>query len=214
MNFKKEDYETGDILLFSDKTFIPSKMIEFFTDSKYSHVGMVLKDPLFIDEKLNGLYILESTGFSDINDVEDNEKKLGVQIRELNKVCEEYNGAVFHRKLITVRDEEFYRRFSEAHEVIHNKPYDVRPVDWIKALIDVDVRKVNDTKRFFCSALVAYVYDKLGLIKGEVVWDLIRPVDFGTENIKKKRLEFNCVLKDEEVIKGYESYCHYLYNTY
>jgi hypothetical protein len=223
-------FETGDIILFSDKTFIPSRLIEYFTDSKYSHIGVVLKDPIYINPSFmdiksykhdesckyeKGLYILESTGLSSITDIEDSKCKFGVQIRKLEDVCKNYDGAIFWRKLNTTRDNDFYTKISEIHKIVHGKPYDINPIDWISTLFDVNLGTTRLTNRFFCSALVAYIYTKLGFISDNTHWSIIRPKDFGTESQTNNRIQFtNCTLDDECIIKVYDSYVHYIYSTY
>ena len=72
--------DTGDIILFSGN-YILSKAIEFVTDSVYSHVAVIIKNPKFIDKELeDGLYIIES-GTESITDPENNRKKFGVQLK-------------------------------------------------------------------------------------------------------------------------------------
>ena len=51
--------ETGDLILFHNTASI-SCCIECFTCSKYSHIGMVLKDPIYFNKNLKGLYLWES----------------------------------------------------------------------------------------------------------------------------------------------------------
>ena len=101
-----ELFETGDVLLYSNKTFIPSLLVEDFTHSKYSHAGMILKDPVFPNDTLKGLYILESTGYIKAKDVEDHKDKIGVQINKLSKVYDITNGDIvlYWRRLVTNRD--------------------------------------------------------------------------------------------------------------
>ena len=41
---KIDELETGDIILFSGNYFL-SYIVEYFTNSIYSHVGVVLKNP-------------------------------------------------------------------------------------------------------------------------------------------------------------------------
>lgn len=91
-------FDTGDILLFGSKKSKLSELIEWWCDSKWSHVGIILKDPKFIDYKLKGYYLLES-GYEDFVDAEDNIKKYGVQIVPLEKVFQEYNGYIYWRQL-------------------------------------------------------------------------------------------------------------------
>ncbi|VBB18501.1 hypothetical protein YASMINEVIRUS_964 [Yasminevirus sp. GU-2018] len=212
---RSDEYDTGDILLFSDKTFIPSRLIEWFTDSKYSHAGIILRDPVYINPEMKGLYLFESTGLTDIVDCEDNKLKTGVQIRKLEDVYKEYNGAVFWRKLHVDRNEKFYQTIADVHKTLHNKPYDTNPKDWIESLLDVTVGSAQLTSRFFCSAMVTYVYDKLGLVDKGTPWTIIRPKDLGTENEATNRVKIiNCTLDKEFVIKGYDAYVHYIYSTY
>lgn len=212
---KMDEYETGDILLFSDKSFIPSRLIEYFTDSKYSHTGIVLKDPVAINSNLDkGLYLLESTGLTDIADSEDKKLKSGVQIRRLEDVYAEYNGAIFWRKLNTQRDEKFYQTLIDAHQIVHNKPYDMNPKDWMESLLNIKLGDVQLTSRFFCSALVTYFYDRWGFVDRSTPWTIIRPKDLGTENLTTNRLKLLCDIDKEFVIKNYDSYVHYIYYTY
>ena len=212
---KIEEFDTGDIILFSDITYIPSRIIEWVTGSKYSHVGIILKDPTFINPLLKGLYILESTGLSSIVDSEDNKRKTGVQIRKLENVCNDYNGAIFWRKLHALRDEEFKRKITEIHTKVHDKPYDVQPIDWLKSMFNDRYGSLQITSRFFCSALVTYIYDVLGFVASNTPWTIIRPKDLGTENLATNRIKFvNCIVDNEVMIKSYDSYVHYLYNTY
>ena len=86
-NNYKDILDTGDIILFSGN-YIVSKAIEFITGSIYSHVGVVIKNPKFIDKNLeDGLYIIES-GTESINDPENNRKKFGVQLTKLDYIIE------------------------------------------------------------------------------------------------------------------------------
>lgn len=210
-----EEFDTGDIILFSDITYIPSRIIEWVTGSKYSHVGIVLKDPTYINPLLKGLYIFESTGLSPIVDSEDNKRKTGVQIRKLENVLDDYNGAIYWRKLHTQRNEAFIQKIIEIHNKVHDKPYDVQPIDWLKSMFDNRRGDSQIISRFFCSALVTYIYDVLGFVPPDTPWSIIRPKDLGTENVGTNRIKFiNCILDNEIMIKSYESYVHYLYNTY
>ena len=52
---KIDELETGDIILFSGNYFL-SYIVEYFTKSIYSHVGVVLKNPNLGDAKFKGIY--------------------------------------------------------------------------------------------------------------------------------------------------------------
>jgi hypothetical protein len=158
---------------------------------------------------------MESTGLTDIPDIEDKKLVSGVQIRPLLDVCKEYNGAIFWRQLHMERDDKFNQTILETFQASHNKPYDINPKDWIEAMLNIRIGGEQLTSRFFCSALVTYVYDKLGLVAENTPWTIIRPKDLGTEDEASNRIKIiNCTLDKEIVIKRYESYLHYVYHTY
>ena len=80
MNLKDEaSLQTGDILLFRGTSWV-SWLVEWFGVSRYSHVGMVIKNPQFMNLDLeDGTYILESS-WNNTPDVEDHQMKMGVQL--------------------------------------------------------------------------------------------------------------------------------------
>ena len=53
--------KTGDLILFDNGGCnIFSMLIKYFTQSEITHIGMILKDPDFIDPPLQGYYVWES----------------------------------------------------------------------------------------------------------------------------------------------------------
>lgn len=179
--------KTGDILLCDyDNTSGPmgwfSWMIKSFTKSNYSHVAMVLKNPTFIHPSLTGLYVWESS-YEGTPDPQDGKVKLGVQITPLGHFIDYYkkHGYVVYRKLIGPSEYFKLTTFIQIHDVVYNKPYDMAPRDWINALKrrDSDPQK---TSRFWCSALIGYIYSKLGLIDSKVDWSILRASDFSSES--------------------------------
>lgn len=182
----QQEIDTGDILLFRG-TSIVSRLLEYFGKSKYSHVGMVLKNPTYIHPELqDGLYILESSS-NDTPDVEDHRFKIGVQIHRLEDVLNEFpQGSVYVRHLDFQRDETFYQHLTSVHSEVHNKPYDVNPVDWLRAEWNlIHPFPINSsyqkTGSFWCSALLCYLYSKLGFLETETDWSLIAPREFSSE---------------------------------
>jgi len=191
--------KTGDLFLFHEKTSIFGKLIQYFTGSNYCHVGMILKDPTFTKTPLVGLFFWES---SDENclDVEDHQFKIGVEIVELEKMLDNSRNSVdlYYRKLhtsIPIAEE----ALKEIHDVVHNKPYDIVPKDWIEAYIGVD-DEPQKTDRFWCSALVGYIYTKLGFLPPDTDWSIMRPSDFSSEN--KLELYNGAYLEDEILIEN------------
>ena len=200
MNLDK--LETGDIILFNNtdnsgffKYF--SDLIKFGTHSNYTHIGMVLKDPTFFNEDLKGLYFWESS-WENINDVQDNEIKLGVQIVPLEEVIEKNSDIMIARKVNCDKNLFNDKVLREINDVVHNKPYDIVPRDWLNAFL----RRDNDpqkTDRFWCSALVGYIYTKVGILHESTDWSILRPSDFA---LNSENLSFNedCNLADNEFL--------------
>ena len=64
-----EDYKTGDLLLFDFENYYGlgffSFLVKFVTKSKYSHIGMILKDPDFLDTPLKGYYLKGVQNFNE-----------------------------------------------------------------------------------------------------------------------------------------------------
>jgi len=204
----KYNFDTGDILLFHNNNNFSSwtsafysiftNIITFFTQSKYSHIGIIIKDPQFTTPPKKGLYLLESS-CENIPDSENNEYKIGVQLQELDTILNEYiNGQVYWRKLNCIRDKIFYTRLAEAHNTVHNRPYDVIPTDWLKAVLHINTGNIHRKKTFWCSALVAYIYVVWGFLKPETPWTLVSPKMLGTESNNKHEVEFiNCTIDKE-----------------
>ena len=197
------DLKTGDILLFDYEAGgifgLFTRLIQYFTKSKFSHVAMVLKDPSFIHPSLKGYYIWESS-WEGKPDPQDGKIKLGVQITPFDEIYEHYKekkSSIYVRR-VNCNPELFNdSKLKEIHDVVYNKPYDIVPKDWLEAIErkDSDPQK---TDRFWCSALVGYIYTKAGLIDEKTDWSVLRASDFSLEY--KDILTFNegCSLEDKE----------------
>ena len=213
MNFDTSQFRTGDMLLFHHEQdyngcfncFFScfTGLIELFTQSKYSHAAIIIRDPDFTDPPLKGLYVLESS-FETFPDAEDNKYKLGVELEEFDKVISaaKPDETIYWRRLNCVRDENFYKILNETHSIVHNKPYDLFPPDWFNALIHnkyaTDGQTIN---RFWCSALVAYVYVQWGFLPQTTQWTYVTPKMLGSEMPDKYKLKYsNCFLEKERRI--------------
>jgi hypothetical protein len=209
---KVSELETGDIVLF-DTRFFYSKWIEYFTQSRYSHVGIILKNPTWIDEKLTApLYMLESGGET-FPDAETGKIKFGVQIVDFDKILSKYfdqgYGTIYVRKLSLKLDmEKFKLDIKNAYFQVFDKPYDINPIDWLNAYLDLNkdiennddlTNKYQKTCSFWCSALVSYIYVKANLLDNNIPWTIISPSDFCCNY---NRLEFkNCLLDGDKILK-------------
>lgn len=192
--------QTGDIVLFKGRTII-SYLLEYFGRSPYSHVGIIIRNPSFLNKDLeDGIYLLES-GWNGIPDSESGTPKVGVQIHFLQDILDECkSGTVFVRKVNCVRNASFYQTLQNVHREILNKPYDLKPWDWLMGLYAEHHQVPLDpayqrTDSFWCSALLAYVYEKLNLIQ-PVNWSLIAPREFSDAG----KLQFMCDVDKETLL--------------
>ena len=202
-----ESFRTGDILLCSTRSPPPPSgtariatglmgmfdaLIRQFTQSHITHVAMVLKDPSFMaTPPLQGLYVWESSYEPGIPDPQDgNACKIGVRMTPLDAFLESIEkggGHVLVRKVWT-RDQETYeatfsnRTLKKIHDVVYDKPYDIVPRDWIEAAFDPSVCSHSTTDRFWCSAFVAYILVRCGVLSKNTQWTVTRPSAFSIES--------------------------------
>jgi len=194
--------KTGDLLLFNNHSGgifgAFTSLIKWGTHSNYTHIGMVLKDPTFIHPSLRGLYVWEST-FNGSPDPQDNKIKLGVQITPLHECLAFEKRSVFLRR-INSNDVFTDDKLREIHKVVYEKPYDIAPKDWIQAFFRYD-SVPQKTDRFWCSALVGYIYTKIGILDPNTDWSILRPSDFSLvgENLVYKD-DNHYIAKNEEKI--------------
>ena len=197
-----ENLNTGDILLFESNSKglfgLLSSLIKLGTSSNYTHVGMVLSNPTFINEDLKGLYLWESV-YDGKPDPQDGKIKLGVKLTPLEQVFNEYkNGHIYLRKIkfncsnsklknfkdfvnnISRRNVFNKEKLLEIHNVVYDKPYDIVPLDWLEALFNYDSNP-QKISRFWCSALLGYIYTKLGILKKNTDWSKMKPCDFSED---------------------------------
>jgi hypothetical protein len=183
-----DSLKTGDLLLFNNKSsgffgFFTS-LIKWGTHSNYSHVAMILKDPYFINPALKGLYVWESS-FNGTPDPQDNKIKLGVQITPLHELINEYQktgGSIFIRKVKSKCELSTNDIFNDnilriIHNTVYDKPYDIVPKDWIEAFFKYDDTP-QKTSRFWCSALVGFIYTRIGILNETTDWSVLTPNDF------------------------------------
>ena len=185
-----KSFKTGDILLYNNHsggwfgTF--TNLIKWGTHSNYTHVALVLKDPTFINSNLRGLYVWEST-YDGHKDPQDGKVKFGVKLTPLHESLAFEDRSVFLRRLSCPEGTFNEKTLKEVHKVVYDKPYDVVLRDWIEAFFQVD-DSPQKTDRFWCSALVGYIYTKCGILSENTDWSKLRPCDF---SLSSENLSFN-----------------------
>uniref|UniRef100_A0A6C0E6R2 Peptidase n=1 Tax=viral metagenome TaxID=1070528 RepID=A0A6C0E6R2_9ZZZZ len=202
----KLDLKTGDILLMGTKNFWFSRIIEMVSQSQWSHVGMILKNPTWIDPSLVGYYLWQS-GTEDFPDVESGKKKFGVRLDDLVEVLSTYDGYAAVRKLnIPNEIPDMNNKLVQIHKDIKDKPYDLDILDFLCAREGVQRSSSwlsnfsRKTNTFFCSAMVSYIYCKLGLLPKDTEWSECEPKTFSEQN-KFLKLELNATLDPEIMLK-------------
>ena len=208
ININDLKLKTGDLLVCDDLQHddwgLFSWFIKFFTKSDYSHVGMIVVNPEMTNPALKGAYVWTS-GTSDVPDAEDGKKKFGVQFVEFEEFIKTYGGKIYLRRLKCESEEQYHKIFNinvlrEIHQVVYDKPYDVVVADWIEAYCKKDL-KPQKTSRFWCSALIGYIYTKLTLLKSDLDWSILTPSFFSNEN-KSFSMLHGAILEKEEQIWG------------
>lgn len=196
----KNSLQTGDIILchgYNKKGFDPGidGIIEFFTHSPWEHTGMVIKNPSkLLDVSLNdGLYILQaSQGPNEYPDVV-NGKYGGITLNNLDDF-------LVNRDNIYVRTLNNYNwkdsqklNFINAFYESHGKPYDNGWWNWFCAGINswccygkckccncCVPKHIND---FWCSALVSFMYVKMGCFPEDLDWSDKTPAFLASDDV-------------------------------
>ena len=198
MSEQIKNLKTGDLILFNYKTKgcfgCFTKLIKWGTHSNYSHIGMILRDPTYIKPHLKGIFVWESSWEGE-PDPQDNKVKLGVQITPLEEILHEYQGKghVFIRPVICNSNTFNNSIMKKIHDVVYDKPYDIVPKDWIEAFFKKDSHP-QKTSRFWCAALVGYIYTQVGILNKKTDWSILTPCDFSLDGedlmfINKNKLE-------------------------
>jgi len=121
-------------------------------------------------------------------DIESNQDSLDTCIHQPQRIPYHTGNPFTHEKM------------KEIHDSVFNKPYDIVVRDWIEAYCkkDPDPQKIS---RFWCSALAAFIYTKVGLLDEKTDWSIIRPSFFSSENPELNRsILIGAELSNEELI--------------
>ena len=159
LNF--ENLKTGDLIFLSGNTY-GENIVKILSNSKFSHVGMVIK----ID---NHTYLWEC-------DIGQN-KKTGVRVIYLDEKLRSYKGSniiAIRRinKKVVDNIEDFNDKLSNIVSTQINKNFDQEMYVWIS---DFFGREKNT---MFCSELIAYTLHHLGLLKLDKKYFQYSPQDF------------------------------------
>ena len=204
----KTEAQTGDIILCNGRNSLFSSFVEYFTSSKFSHIGIIIKNPDFEieikDKDPNGLYLLHSTIWGLETDVLTHRNQWGVKLVSLDAFFDEYRsktfgyGYLYYRKLHLERNLSFKQKTKELFTEVHQKSYDLSPLDWLKARFSLELGDVHRHDQFWCSALVGFFYVEWGLLDKDLAWSLLTPRRFS--HYENCELSFHSPLDPEKWI--------------
>lgn len=171
---RARELQTGDIVLFSGNT-LAAKTVRWFTASRWSHVGLILRHPAWGNEPL----LWEATRASPLKDLATGSMADGVQLVKLADKVAAYPGQVVVRCWRDLGERPGPDQVSAVFERYHSLPYR----DYVRRNVH---RWLGDpererTKGTFCSEFVAEVLQAWGLVcPGRPVSRFV-PADFAEE---------------------------------
>ena len=179
----------GDDFVSTGISKIQEKMLG---NGDWTHVGMVITTDIIPikNGKPGKLYVWESTMSGRLTDGVNNEEtgasKFGVQIRDLEKVLKAYVKNDITKiawcklkknpldgeniKQIKYDMEEFHKEHGDAS-------YEYKIIPLLKTIFPCLGRWFKTSDNFFCSELVATIYNKIGVLSG-IDPEKIAPVEF------------------------------------
>jgi hypothetical protein len=193
----RSELKTGDIVLFSGKGGV-STAIKWFTTSRWSHVGMVLRLPAY-----NMILLWESTTLSKIKDLQTGTARKGVQVVPLSTRLKTYDGDVGLRRL-QVPDEAAlnYAALHEFRAEVRGAPYEESEIELVKSAYDGPFGgNVEDLSSLFCSEMVAEGYQRMGLLPGRPASNEYTPKDFSSDGRLPLQLQAT-LAPEQELVAG------------
>lgn len=164
---------TGDLVLFSGKGLV-SGTIRLFTRSRWSHIGIVLRD-----ETDGDVLLLESTITDEAPDITLGRPVRGVQVVRLAEKLAAYEGAVALRRLeLDERPADLDDTLRELAGLWRYRGYKSFTATLLLDLLSGN-RRPHRVHRVFCSELVAEVYKRLGVMCRQPRSSRFVPGDFG-----------------------------------
>ena len=155
----RDQLKSGDLVLFSGRSGFSSS-IKWFTNSRWSHIGMVLRHKDF-DSPL----IWESLRLGQLPDVLLGEVRDGVQTLSMDERIEQCSDAVSVRLLNQPLTDDMVCSLWALHEELQGRPYEQRLWELVRAVYDGPLGdNEEDLTSLFCSELVAVAYQRMNLL--------------------------------------------------
>lgn len=182
LNTLVEEAQTGDVILFAG-SYPSSLRIRRLTQSRYSHVVVVIKEP----EINNGrACVWQATSSTHKGVLRDMEEKPGIQLNYLDEMLRDYrkedaNSIICHRKAVQTESSSAIMRGNwpivrEFINALDGKPY----TDDMDGLYIMGLMEVNNPNKedYFCAGLVADTLMKMQLLGTQFCQYQYAPRDF------------------------------------
>lgn len=174
----RSSLKTGDVIAFSGKGRA-SEIIKWYTNSEFSHVGIVLNTSM--TEIGSIVLLIESTSLVNIPDAVTKELWKGVQIHILSNRLNNYDGEAWVLPLKSPLNE---ARSRDMQQWLRRTHTDKIPYDTVQAigagadLIDMfGIVNEPDFSSLFCSELVTKALQIAGVVPAYVNPSEITPAD-------------------------------------
>lgn len=154
----KKDLDTGDLVLFCSSDYI-GKVIRKFSNYYFSHCGIIIRHN-------NQLYVLECDMDSNYDFITQKEDKYGVHLVSLDDKLKDYTGNIFgYCKLEKNNINEL--KLNNIINECQNIEFNNNVFAWYSSRLKNNniSNFLKNKNRMFCSEFVAYVYQKLGILK-------------------------------------------------
>jgi len=181
--------QSGDIFLFRGKTLV-SRMIDFMTDSIYSHAGMVVRQPDL--QGKDTLYLWQSF-----------EPEGGVVRDHLEEFLSKYKtserGSSFVVRQLTVeRTPAMVQALNKFMAEVKGYPFP-SVLTWFVHWVGGNLGIPSGLKNFFCSQLIAQTYIRMGIFPKRPPATAYTPGRFSAK-YKKLRFEKGASLGPEILV--------------
>ena len=175
-------------MIFFSSTDTIGKTIRYVLNSKYSHVGIIIKSD---NEKI---YILECDLTNLYDYLTKKNNKYGAHLLLLEEKMKSYDGNKFGvRKLIKKNkiNKKLLIKILKLSIIIK---FEDNSLIWLLAHLKMDnlSKLLNDDDKMFCTQYVAEIYKKLGILKNNTKSNLITPRDLANDNFEiNKNFKFD-----------------------
>jgi hypothetical protein len=193
----RDQLKTGDLILFSGKSPI-GRMIRLFSNSKWSHLGMVIK----VDD-VDMLLLWESTSINNTPDFYSRKISSGVQTTMLSERIENFDGDIAVRFLQGEIPSEAKHKLKNLRYTLRGRPYESSKIELIQSLLDMNGSSPNDAdlSSVFCSELIAEGLKAMGIMDQSARSNEFAPRDFGDNGDVDKYLNTGYTYTPEILIK-------------